>query len=240
MTDLFIKKLSWDSDFFGIQIGSIDFKNIDFNSFKQVLDLAKAENFKLVYGFQDSKFDYDNDIIAKLNGRLIDKKVIFSLDVNSKKIDDNNQIEVHQAHLPNQDLYELAILSGEYSRFKKDLIFGKDNFEKLYKLWIENSVNGKIADKVFVHKSFNDEINGMITLKIDENSANIGLLSVKPNFQGQKIGQRLVDKSLLYCQKKQIKSLTVPTQLYNQNACNFYKKYGFQVEKIVNTFHFYL
>ena len=69
-------------------------------------------------------------------------------------------------------LYELAFESGKYSRFKLDKNFSEIDFRKLYKKWVDNSLNLEIADEVLVYK-ISDIIQGFITYKIYNDGAQL-------------------------------------------------------------------
>ena len=108
----------------------------------------------------------------------------------------------------------------------------------MYREWINKSVSKTIADEVFLYE--NKQILGIVTLKLKENIATIGLIAVAENQQGKGIGRKLVDACMDFCQKNNIKKIEVATQKANLQACNFYEKYGFSVKEITPIYHFWL
>lgn len=79
-----------------------------------------------------------------------------------------------------EQINDLAVSSGEWSRFRIDSNIPGSAYEAMFKAWIKNSVNRSIADEVFVAKdSETGDIVGLITLKLKEgNITSIGLLAV--------------------------------------------------------------
>lgn len=220
-----IKRLDWDSDFFGLEMGEIA-NNSDLSDADkyQFLILIQTEDTKLaIKGFKNTF----NEIKVVFSKRLkkanliLGKMTIFDFEYDFEGI--------HKS-----DLYSLAYESGKYSRFKLDNRFNENQFKKLYDKWIDNSLNKKFADKIFYIKNLNDII-GFITIKNDKNFSRIGLIAVSEKHQGKGIGTQLLKKAEDYCLTEGILELRIPTQKENVNACNFYKKSGYTIheEKVI-------
>ena len=133
-------------------------------------------------------------------------------------------------------LYKLALVSGQHSRFRLDERFSSGKFEDMYKIWVENSINNKIADEIFVY-CIDDKICGFITIKITNDVGKIGLLAVDPEYQGLSIGKKLIKFCEAYCFNNEVKYLEVATQFRNDGANNFYTKCGFDVKEIIEVYH---
>ncbi len=230
--------LSWDSAFFDLKIGRIVCEN-KCEGLEAKLNQAKDADYSLLYVFTTENELLKEDFIQQYTGKLVDRKVNFQIDLTSFEKKENSGVQDYLGQELNTELLELSYLSGSYSRFFLDENFSKNSFEKLYKTWIEKSLSGELADKVFVWKDKN-KIVGFVTLKIKDDEAEIGLIAVSKKVQGQQIGTKLVDACVYYLQKKSISILNVPTQLHNTQACNFYKKYGFTIKNITNIYHFWL
>ena len=229
-----IKKLDWDSNFFDLKIGKISLTDINKNDFDAFLSLKKKENYQLIYVFSDSKIDF-------LAAQLVDSKVTFQFEIENdlaSKTSENIKI-LSKNHELNQNLLDLALQSGEYSRFKIDENFPKNSFEKLYQLWIKNSLNHDIADAVMAFENQN-QTDGLVTLKHDADTTHIGLIAVNSEARGQKIGSQLLDAVKKIASKKQKKYINVATQLENELACRFYEKNQFYIKKIEYIYHIWL
>ncbi len=148
------------------------------------------------------------------------------------------EIDEYKSEIVSDELKNLAFQSGEYSRFKIDGRLPVQSFERLYTIWIENSVNGKSADKVFIFKASN-EIAGFITLAMKDHFGEIGLIAVNNKFRGMEIGSKLIRHTEDFVLSHKENTLKVATQLDNTLACNFYKKNGYEVDIITHVYHFF-
>ncbi|TAE74856.1 MAG: GNAT family N-acetyltransferase [Bacteroidetes bacterium] len=241
-----IEFLSWDTDFFGYKVGKIINNKTDIY---QIITEAKKEKYTLLYGFLNPNDIFQNEIYQKNNGFLADEKITFLQNVPNIN-PQNNPTEIYKRENlyenknESEDLISLALQSGEFSRFKIDKNFEQENlkqhtFEKLYTIWIENSVNKKIAKNVIIQQE-NQKIVGVLTLGIKNNRADIGILAVDNDYRGKKIGQNLILKAFEESKKLAQTQIQVVTQKANQNACYFYEKMGFMIEKTENIYHFWI
>lgn len=236
-----IEFLKWDSDFMHLKVGKIflDKKYIEETSTLKIM--AKNENYDLVYVFTAENNFLDASLLNE-SFKLVDQKIVYSVHIDERNFSDLSDIEsINQDFLSQEDInniYHLAYMSGEFSRFRLDEKLPKNYFYKLYTTWADKSLNRIIAHKTFVFRERN-KIVGFATVKInqDQNYAEIGLIAVEPQQRGKKIGKKLVEKCLKEAKINNVSSLKIPTQLSNQNACNFYEKMGFQKESITNIYH---
>ncbi|HRK72704.1 MAG TPA: hypothetical protein PLL64_00400, partial [Rhodothermales bacterium] len=90
-----------------------------------------------------------------------------------------------------RDLYPLAFEAGKFSRFRLDPHFGEDAFRRLYRRWVEASINGTFADAVFVLVQ-KEALRGFVTVKIKEKIGYISLIASDPCHQHQGVGSTLV------------------------------------------------
>jgi len=222
-----IKRLDWDSDFFNIKVGEIvnpETNNIFLN-----------EEFDLIY--LKSEINEEVKIQGYLNS-FLETKVLFFKQIIQKKEIDQNIFSISEVNFLIDDIYSLAFESGKMSRFNLDKKFGRNKFEELYKKWVDNSVNKKFADKVFVYQEDN-KILGFITYKVNLDMATIGLIAVDPLCQGKGIGGKLIDAVEQSLITSGIFKLIIPTQLENTNACSFYEKKDYKISQITVVNHFW-
>jgi len=236
MDNLTIKYLTWDSDFFKKKIGQISVDKSD--CIENILKIAKNEDYQLIYAFGKGDFFVDNEILKQFNGHLADRKVLYEKTIETIK-NEAPFVSVYKNNELIPDLEELAYISGEFSRFKLDKNFEENDFYRMYKVWIENSVKRLIADYVFIAAE-NNSIKGMVTLKSDKEKGHIGLIAVSPDTQGKGYGKALIAACENELLRKGICILEVPTQTDNIQACKFYEKSGFHVKSITNIYHFWL
>jgi dTDP-4-amino-4,6-dideoxy-D-galactose acyltransferase len=231
-----IKYLKWDSDFFEKKVGRIDFKKND--DVKMLLDDAKNADYQLIYILGGNDFYIDDGILKKFNGHLADRKILYQKEIKNIK-EPLPFVSEYKDKKTTPELVQLAFESGKYSRFKLDKNFREDDFYRMYKIWIENSVNHQIADNVFVAME-NNQIKGMVTLKINNDNGHIGLIAISPDTQGKGYGKALITACEKELFNKNISKLEAPTQSGNKQACMFYKKCGFKIHSVTNIYHFWL
>jgi ribosomal protein S18 acetylase RimI-like enzyme len=123
---------------------------------------------------------------------------------------------------------------------------------------MENSLDGLIADRVFVYREAG-VIKGMVTCKITGPTAgqqegeeggpgdrqagrvgSIGLIATGAAHQGKGIGRSLLRATDHYYRANGVETSTVVTQKTNIQACLFYEKEGFTEYKRQFVYHLWL
>jgi len=226
-----LNRISWDSDFFGINIAECCFENSN-----ETLDASKSDFDLIVVKTEGNDF-------LDIEGYLLnfsETKITYSKPVNYSisKENDASVFDFDFDPINESDLFELAFESGKYSRFYLDSNFSTDAFRNLYKAWVTNSLNKKLATKIYYTRHDN-VVTGFVTLKQNKLSAQIGLIGVRPEYQGQKIGSKLLNAVEFYCKENEINNLIVETQKKNQLACKFYEKNSFEVNATLKIAHFW-
>ncbi len=227
MNKLKIKRLEWDSAFFGFEVGEGDHYS----------DYSEASKFDLLVIKQKKDEDiclFDFEKKFQETKVIYDKKLI-SLDLDSF----NDSIkDFDEEVIDKSEFYSLAFESGRYSRFKLDPKIPDNKFKLLYTKWVDNSVDKKIADKLFYTRN-SKEVTGFVTLKNNDFFSTIGLIAVSKNYQGKGLGKRLLLKAEHYCMTQNVFNLKIPTQKENVLACHFYKKMGYEINQEVIIKHYW-
>lgn len=222
-----IKNLNWDSDFFGYKVGRIDIGN-------EELPLPQMDDYKLIYGFS-------NELIPNWEKYLYDKKTTYFQDLlDESEFNYTLNITEFQNQKHNYlELLNLAYASGEYSRFYLDKNFKRQEFQRLYKRWIDNSIE-KVSDyKIFVAED-GEKIIGFITVgKKNDGLSDIGLLAVSSEARGKRVATQLIQFAKEFSLKHNLNKLQVVTQLDNTPACKLYEKTGFKIKEINYIYHFW-
>ncbi|MDD4148513.1 MAG: GNAT family N-acetyltransferase [Bacteroidales bacterium] len=230
-----ITYLKWDSSFFSKKIGRIIFSNSTVADLEDNLKLAKHEKYDLIYVFENA--DDKTTLLENYKPKLVDTKIILAKQV-QQELETNCLIQDVTYSKSNETIDALAISSGLYSRFNLDKGFSSKDFHNLYKIWIRNSLNRDIADKVFINAD--DKIKGLITIRITQGIGVIGLVSVSELAQGQGVGGCLVNACNNFLFLNNIKKMEVATQAANLRALGFYKNNGFKMQTCTNIYHFWL
>ncbi len=235
--------LRWDTVFFGFIVARIIPHRLTADELEYTLALLKKQNVSLVYWASDP-LDNESQRSAKLlGGFLADKKRTYVFDLqgvsNAYLQEVSTNIEEYLNPLPNSALEALALKSGVFSRFNIDPKFLKKQYESLYKLWILNSVNKKIADTVFVAKD-RGKIIGMVTVSKKNYCGRIGIIAVDESMRGKNVGVDLVSTAQKWFILQGCKIMQVVTQGDNIAGCRLYEKCGFHIEKTEHFYHFWL
>lgn len=229
-----VEKLVWDSDFFNLRIGRADIVSKEDHKVLVSQKEALKEDFDLVYVFSSHGLGF-----PAANAKLMDEKVVYAL-IDMSYSEPNRNVTLWDCGKgTTDDLLHLALVSGQYSRFKLDESLPTGSYERLYTRWIEQSVNGVLATEVFCYMV--DEIpRGLVTLDIKNGIGVIGLVAIYEDFQHRGIGMAMMQHVIHYTWMKQCSKLSVATQLDNIPACRLYEKSGFLVESITDVWHWWL
>jgi len=227
-----LRKLNWDSSFFGKEIYSCEIQSIE--EFEFLESQIKIENVEFIYLFMKNENSMLHEQLLKKGLSLVDKKITYQtelLNYNS----DNDLVKAYSGPIT-MELENLALLSGNDSRFKKDPNLNY-KFSELYKIWIEKSVSRICADEVFVVANEINEIIGFVSCQIENQVGQIGLIATNHSYQGKGYGKLLVDAVHNYYLQNNILKAKVNTQMTNLNACRFYEKCGYGAIEIVSIYH---
>lgn len=224
-----LKKLDWDSNFFGLQIAEYK-ESIQSNRSNQDIP------FDLIYVISnlDKRIKFEGFTKTFQENKLVYlKKNLIHQPIQTDKIR-----SFKDSNFDREELYGLAFESGKYSRFKRDNNFKEEQFKKLYKVWVDNSIDSNYATDVIIYVEEN-KIVGFVTFKISEDIGTIGLIAVLSNMQGKGVGKQLIKYVENRLIEKGIFKLSIPTQKDNIEACSFYEKLDYKIEDNIIIKHFW-
>lgn len=230
---MIINKLEWDSLNFGINIGSITLPYLDQFKINQIHSLGKKYGYNLIYISSMKQYN--------VNNLFFEEKVIYSKkrEIFQNKLYYQDNITLLKSESIPNELYDLAILSGEYSRFNIDLEFPKDKFKFLYKKWIENFNNLEHPNSRILVLKINNSIKGFLAYKIEAHKSTACLMAISPDLRGCGYGLKLwqhYENSL----DLGIKDLFIPTQGSNIPAISLYNKLGYSKHLSTYTYHLWI
>lgn len=229
-----VKKLVWDSDFFGLRIGRVDIGSEGDGAVLVSQASLLKENFDLMYVYAHHGLAF-----PATNAKLVDKKTVYSL-TDFPRFEENNNIVVWDRKQGiTADLIHLALVSGRFSRFRLDDRFSVGSYERLYTRWIEQSINRIMATEVFCYM-VGEAPQGLVTLNRKADVGTIGLVAINESFQHRGIGSSMLKHVIRYAGERQCSKLSVATQLENTLACKLYEKVSFFVESITDVWHWWL
>ena len=226
--------LQWDSDFFGLRIGRVDLQTKADAEELQSRQKELKQQFDLLYIFDANAVGFAAD-----GARLVDEKILYSKPCEPRQ--QYADVSFFQGATPSDDLYRLALVSGGYSRFKLDERLPKGSYERLYNRWIENACPKEGTNKqILLFKDAHDVARGMITIDYQGELGHIGLVAVDTDVQHQGIGGKIISTLDGYLFERGIKTLEVPTQKANTDACRWYEKNGFVAKAKTPIYHWWL
>lgn len=235
-----LKKLDWDSDFFGFSVGMIDLTGTGRDELLCDLRAAGDDQYRLIYLSVPATEEESNRAALGNGGYLASRMVSYTMMSDRMNVTDvDRHIEPYNLKFVTPRLLDLALQSGHRSRFRTDPRFETGKFGELYSIWISRSVSGELADLVVVYV-MDETIRGFATVKCSGNSGKIGLISVDSTLRGMNIGTGLINYIKRYCISKECTRLDVDTQYDNEPANRFYKKCGFNISSDKNIYHFWL
>ncbi len=232
--------LDWDTAHFGYKVARIEAESLSFDELQNILSILSKENVKLVYWRVDSKDKNSNQATVGNKGFLASERVTYFVKI-PQPIDclPDENLKSYLKKPLNDQLKFLSLQAGIYSRYRTDPNCIRGEFEKLYIEWIQKSLNGEIAKDVLVYKNQDKEV-GFVTIGIRDNRCNIGLIATDPQLRGKGIGKKMISAAFGKAVMWGYQEMDVVTQRANVNACRFYEKCGFELESVVNVYHFWL
>jgi dTDP-4-amino-4,6-dideoxy-D-galactose acyltransferase len=136
------------------------------------------------------------------------------------------EIVEYQRDKPTTELLDIAILSGQFSRFRIDPSLPIGSFERLYESWIAKTLESRPRDAIYTYQT-DGRIAGLITVEWRSENCTIGLLAVLEKYQRRGIATKLIRHVRDVCMAKEVDSIEVKTQLSNTSARCLYLKNSF-------------
>jgi dTDP-4-amino-4,6-dideoxy-D-galactose acyltransferase len=248
LTKPMIRRLEWDCQHFGLPIAQIVGDDWDDHALTEALTDARQEGYQLVYWATSSDRPLSKALLVEFRGTQVDQKATFArqtvpeLDCCFVPPPPHLTLGAYNSEVASDNLVQLAIAAGVYSRFGVDNRIPPDKFEELYRVWIERSVRHEIADDVLVISNGGgaDALAGMVTVKVTDRVGNIGLIAVSEDYRGQGIGSLLVQAAHYWMFQHGASEMNVITQYANRPACRLYERTGYTLAGVQYYYHFWL
>ncbi|MDH5203052.1 MAG: GNAT family N-acetyltransferase [Nitrospirota bacterium] len=227
-----INELTWDSDFFKRRIGELKIVSKSPRKIEFALKNAKLNNFKYIICKIPSQHTALIKTLENLGFYLSDIGVTWAIETDKFLYKDKIRSSLIRKSLKIATEKDISMLKKMIkslfleSRFYSDPFFSKDEADRLYQVWIENSVKGKIADVVFCIPE-----KGFITCKKSSPTmGEIPLIGIRKDFRGKGLGTIFIDEAIKWFKTQDIHFVSIRTQLKNITAMNFYVKLGFYIK----------
>ena len=234
-----VKKLDWDSKFFGINIAYISCLHLSENIYKAITKYISVNNIQLIE-YLCNCHDRRSVLIAEKAGfTFVDIRLTFVKLLKDVEpvfaVDDLIFRKATDADIPNLEAVAGQIYTK--SRYFFDEKFGAKKAQEFYESWIRKAVRGEFDDECWC------VTRGKIVLAFcslrytQSRAAQIGLLGVQDAYAGHGIGKHIAERVIEMLAKKGIEELTVVTQGRNYSAQNLYQSVGFRTRQTQLWYH---
>ena len=209
------KMMSWDTDFWGIRVGNAT--HLDGLS-----EWATENTVGLVCLLVDTIAEAQE---AQERGfRLMDVRVTLN------RASLRGVSSARLARPEDEDaLLRIARTAFTRTRFYADPLLDDDKCGDLYAEWTRTSCAG-LADVVLVAERVGRPV-GYVTVTVDGDDSEIGLIAVDEGWRGAGIGAGLVDGAVDWARSRDAKTMTVVTQGSNVDALRTFERCGFRILK---------
>lgn len=249
-----ITELEWDSHFLGFRTGKVVLTDAS-GDIRSQFERDEWRRYRLLYLLVDSGQVRCLKTMEQMGYKPVTVNLLLRADQFTSRAGTDRGWDTGRTERPvvsgntlgqcftltnvDQDVLDLALAAGHHSRFRLDKRFEKGTFEAMYHHWIKRSVAGELADFVFGHRDGSGRVNGLITGKVNGDSAHIGLMAVQSEVRGQGIGTMLLDTLRRRLLEDNTRVMTVWTQARNERALSFYEKSGFRKVSETRIYHWW-
>jgi dTDP-4-amino-4,6-dideoxy-D-galactose acyltransferase len=234
--DTTLRRLDWDSQFFGRSIARIDSVNLTPSLLTSANHWAAQNQIDCFYYLCPAEDTASARTAGEDGFTCVDIRYTLGLKIPASWLNLNVPAirTAREADIP--VLRTIAGQSHTDSRFYADLHFDRQKCSELYQTWIEKSCHG-YEDVVWVWEEDHQAV-GYVTGKITGGGkGEIGLVAVDPRWQGKGIGKHLVHRTIGWFQENGAQHISVITQGRNIPAQVLYQKSGFISECMQLWYH---
>jgi ribosomal protein S18 acetylase RimI-like enzyme len=228
------KILDWDSSFFNFKVAEIE-KNAlqETSDSENILKSLLNEKVRLAYYYSQEELDFnlstDYEIDLIINRVPLEKKIVNDFPI-------HKNISFYTEDYTDESLIELAQLAGRQGRFGLDPKISNEQCDGIFKNWIINSVNKKMASHILVYKE-KSEIVGFATIDVKDGKGYTPLFAVKRKFEGKGVSFALMRAIETVLKKEGCPIVVGGTQELNEKALKVYKRYGLTPKKREFIYH---
>lgn len=229
--------VSWDTNFFGFQVARVKANIITKKAGVSQLSELYNDDIKLAYYV--GKMPLDENLLK--NDYFDIHRVITRVPIMKNLVEikyDHDKIFSYSKDYPDEDLIKLAQLAGAQGRFGKDPNISEQQCNDIFKNWIINSVNRKMASDVLVYKE-DGRIIGFSTLQVGNGVGYAPLFAVAREFEGRGISFALMKAAESVMFSKGVTKVLSGTQNLNLKALAIYRRYGFEIREPEYVYHFW-
>ena len=225
-----VKKLIWDTEFFGFGVGYVSSRNLTENIYRKIHRFSLSNNIR-VLEYLCNCHDRESVKAAEGNGfHFVDIRLTFEIKTKALGHEDLPEGFTYGIAKPEhiEELKRVGSHIYKDSRYYFDGNFGADKVNEFYKGWVEKAVLGTF-DHICYCIFKGDRPVGFCTLRYSKaDAASIGLVGFSEDFQGLGLGKKLLNYVINECAVNNVKMIFVVTQGRNYMAQRLYQSAGFK------------
>jgi len=234
-----VKKLEWDSLFFGVNVAYVSCLHLSDNIYKAISRYAEIHDIELIEYLCNCHDRRSVQIAERAGFTFVDIRLTFvrSL-VGFASISSVRNWSFRRA--TKNDIPALEVMASDIytkSRYFFDEKFEVVKAQEFYKGWVKKAVTGDFDDECWCLAN-GDDIGAFCSIRYVGNaSAQIGLVGVQQSFAGRGMGRQMVEAVMVMLVAKGITDLVVVTQGRNYEAQNLYQSAGFRTKESQLWYH---
>lgn len=239
MNDL-VKKLAWDSEFFGFNVAQIIGNRLTAASWQTISAFCAAERIALLQ-FKCDSHSRESIVTAEENGfHFADVRMTFE-----QRLDGTVELPllpegIRFASAQEKDIPALCSIAGDiyqHSRYYFDRKFDRDKVQTFYRDWVRKAVTGEFDDTAYC--LFDDETPfAFCTVRgAGDRLVYIGLVGMDPRYAGRRLARGLMQHTFAALQQRRYDLVEVVTQGRNYPAQRFYQKADFLIKHMEIYYH---
>lgn len=221
-----MKRLDWDSEFFGIAIARADLDD----DLEAAVDDARAQGVDCLYLFAPSA---PTDLVTRAvqrGARLVDLRLELELDL-AEPPEADEESRVADPAADGAVVEVLAVRLSRFSRFAADPRFPPDRIAEMYRSWARRC----LAEGVVVLPA--GQPLGLVGARPGAERAAVDLVYVDPQASGRGLGGTLVGAALA---RLGTGHAVVATSAANLPAVRLYESLGFRSARLAAVLHLWL
>jgi dTDP-4-amino-4,6-dideoxy-D-galactose acyltransferase len=236
---LLVKRLDWDSQFFGLNVAYVSCLHLTDNIYKAICNFVDTHNIQLIQYLCNCHDRKSVQVAEKGGFSFVDIRLTFvkSL-IGVKEVEPYEKTTFRKA--VEDDVHSLQMMAGglyKNSRYFFDERFSSDKTREFYEGWIRKAVRGEFDHECWCLLE-GEKIVAFCSVRYEQaGSAQVGLIGVHEACAGRGLGRHILECTMAKLAKSGIIQLTVVTQGRNYPAQNLYQSVGFRTKESQLWYH---
>jgi GNAT superfamily N-acetyltransferase len=232
------RRLEWDSDFWAFGCAKVEGRQLGKNQVPAIEAWCKANDITFLQ-YLAPQGDTASARVAEQGGfHLVDERVTLANRLSDASSDASvPDVELRPGNMQDLGALDAIARAGHTdSRYYNDPGFPRAGCDDLYSTWIRRSLEGAIADIVFV-PLIDGTAAGYVTCKVEAKQGWIGLVGVGPMARGRGVGSALIRRAIDWFREAGVEEVLVVTQGRNVAAKRLYERSGFLARDTGRWYH---